>query len=155
MGRRPVIGVMGGHDVPQDVVRMATDLGSAIAKQGWFLLTGGRDEGVMAGATAGARSAGGLTVGLHPGSQDDGDVADADLVIFTGIGFARNMVNVLSSDVVVCLPGSTGTLSEAAYARTYGKPLILYGFDDKGLMGDIPRVADLESCMRAIKEALA
>ncbi len=145
---------MGGHNVPPEVVRQSIDLGAAIAKRGWVLLTGGRSQGIMQGATDGARSAGGLTIGLHPGLHDADDVADADVVIFTGIGYARNMINILTSDVVVCLPGATGTLSEAAYATTYGKPLILFGFDDRGILEDAVRVDTLDACIEAIAEAL-
>ncbi len=152
--RRPVIGVMGGHQASELAASQAEQLGHAIAQAGYVLLTGGRDEGIMAAATKGARDAGGLTIGLHPGASDDGDVADADVIIFTGIGFARNMCNVLSSDVVVCLPGSFGTLSEAAYARTYGKPIIIYGFQDNEVLGNVVRVDSLQECMAAIAEAL-
>ena len=40
---------------------------------------------------------------------------------------SRNHVNVLSSDVVVALPGGQGTASEVALALRYGRPLVLLG----------------------------
>ncbi|GAH62423.1 unnamed protein product, partial [marine sediment metagenome] len=47
----------------------------------------------------------------------------------TGIGLARNYVNVLSSVVVVALPGRTGTISEIALALNIGKKVISLNFD--------------------------
>ena len=47
-------------------------------------------------------------------------------VVFTGMGQARNVINVLSADVgVVCGGGGPGTASEAAHALNGGRPLIL------------------------------
>ncbi len=148
---------MGGHAVTDDVEILAEELGGEIARAGWILLNGGRDEGVMRGSAKGAHDAGGFVVGLHPGMRDDGDVAPGlDLCIFTGIGFARNMSNVLSSDVVVALPGSYGTLNEVAYAKTFGKPVVLFGFLDEDLFGEgVTRVNTIAECMQAIRRLLA
>ncbi len=148
---------MGGHAVSDDTEILAEQLGAAIAKAGWILLNGGRDEGVMRASAKGAHEAGGFVVGLHPGMRDDGDVApDLDLCIFTGIGFGRNMSNVLTSDVIVALPGSYGTLNEVAYAKTFGRPTILFGFLDEGWFGDgVTRVNTVDECMAAIHRLLA
>jgi predicted Rossmann-fold nucleotide-binding protein len=45
------------------------------------------------------------------------------------LGDGRNIINILSSDVVVALPGSTGTLSEIALALKNQKPLYLLGWN--------------------------
>ena len=59
------------------------------------MLTGGRAAGVMEAACRGAQAAGGLTVGVLP-SADGADMSDAvDIPIVTGLGDARNAVNVL------------------------------------------------------------
>jgi len=47
-----------------------------------------------------------------------------DIKIPAGIGYARNMIVVLSSHAVIAVDGSTGTLSEIAYALTFNKPVI-------------------------------
>ena len=147
---------MGGHAVDHQTEKLATQVGAAIAAEGWILLTGGRDQGVMAAATRGARGEGGLTIGVHPGRREDGDQADADVIIFTGIGFARNMVNVLSSDAVIALSGSSGTLSEVAYARTYGVPTVLLGFDDEGWFGDsVYRAEGVEDAIAWVRQHMA
>jgi uncharacterized protein (TIGR00725 family) len=127
MSRRPVIGVMGSGETasPADI-SLAERLGELVASEGWILLTGGRDAGVMAAASRGAkRIAGSLVVGVLP--SESGPVApDLDLAIFTGMGSARNAINVLSSDVVIaCGSGGPGTASEVALALKSGKPVIL------------------------------
>lgn len=127
MARRPVIGVMGAGDGarPQDIA-MARDLGAAVAREGWVLLSGGRDAGIMDAVNQGARAAGGLTIGVLP-TADTSHLSDAvDVAIVTGMGSARNAINVLSSDVVIaCGVGGAGTASEIALALKSKKPVIL------------------------------
>jgi uncharacterized protein (TIGR00725 family) len=48
-----------------------------------------------------------------------------DIAIVTGMGSARNNINVLSSDVVIACGMSTGTASEIALALRAGKKTIL------------------------------
>jgi uncharacterized protein (TIGR00725 family) len=127
---------MGGGNATAGEVKQARELGALIAQQGWVVLTGGRNAGVMHAASAGAKSVlGGLTIGVLPFAEDrdECDVSPAvDIAIFTGFGEARNVVNVLSSDVVVaCGGGGPGTASEAALALKAGKPLILFAPPDE------------------------
>jgi hypothetical protein len=128
--RRPLIGVMGGGEGASAAsIQMAEELGAAIAGRGWALLTGGRPEGVMAAACRGARMVGGhLVVGVLPGDgrgHGRQQTAELDLALFTGMGQARNLINVLSADVVVCGAGGAGTASEAAHAINAERPLVL------------------------------
>lgn len=125
--RKPVIGVMGGGDASEADCAAAWELGRLIAERGWVLLTGGRDAGVMAAASAGAKTVGGLVIGILPGANDAGASPDLDVAIVTGMGDARNVINVLSSDVVIACPGGAGTLSEIALALKNGKRVILLG----------------------------
>lgn len=126
-GRRPVIGVMGAGEPSAGCLAAAHELGKLLAERGWVVLTGGRPEGVMAAASAGAKLvSGSLTVGVLPGTASSGAGPDVDLAIFTGMGEARNAINVLSSDVVVaCGVEGPGTVSEVALALKAGKPVIL------------------------------
>jgi uncharacterized protein (TIGR00725 family) len=103
-------------------------MGRLIAERGWVVLTGGRPLGVMAAACAGAKEVpGSLTLGILPDSTG-GVGADVDLAVFTGMGDARNVINVLTSDVVVaCGVEGPGTASEIALALKAGKPVILVG----------------------------
>ncbi len=131
--RKAIIGVMGGARVTPAVEEQAEQLGCAIAARGWILLNGGRDCGVMAASARGARAEGGTTVGILPGQNASSAAPDVDIAVVTGMGDARNLVNVLSSTVVVAMPGGTGTASEVALALKNGKRVILFGFPDSPL----------------------
>jgi hypothetical protein len=127
---RAVVGVMGaGRPLGEAAYSLAYRLGEAIAERGWVLLTGGSACGVMDAASRGAHDARGLVVGVLKGE----DAAEAseylDLAIKTGMGDARNAINVLSSDVVIALPGGSGTLSEVALGLKSGKTVIVLGWD--------------------------
>jgi uncharacterized protein (TIGR00725 family) len=123
---RIVIGVMGpGATATPSQLEIAYALGYAIASTGWVVLTGGRAAGVMEAACRGAQAAGGLTVGILP-SADGADMSDAvDIPIVTGLGDARNAVNVLSSRVVVACGLGPGTAAEIALALKAQRPVIL------------------------------
>lgn len=127
MARSAVIGVMGAGEGarPQDM-KTAFELGQSIARQGWVLLSGGRNAGVMDAVSKGAKAEGGLTIGIVPEANKK-TLSDAvDVGIVTGMGSARNNINVLSSDVVVaCGFGGSGTTSEIALALKSGKSVIL------------------------------
>src|SRR6185312_1108900 len=125
--RRFVVGVMGAGDNarPQDE-KLAFDLGLAIARENWVLLSGGRNSGIMDAVNKGAKSGSGLTIGIVPGS-DTKQLSDAvDVAVITDMGSARNNINVLSSHVVVaCGIGGAGTASEIALALKGRRPVIL------------------------------
>lgn len=125
---RTIIGVMGGAVIDEPTAENASALGRLIAEQGWVLLTGGRNAGVMAAASRGAHEADGLVVGILPGDSTTGAAAHVDIVIPTGMGDARNAINVLASQVVVALPGGAGTLSEVALALKAGRSVVTLGF---------------------------
>jgi uncharacterized protein (TIGR00725 family) len=117
----------GKSDRPQDTVT-AFELGKAIAENGWILLSGGRKSGVMEAVNEGAKSVAGaaLTIGIVPDS-DKRQLSDyVDVGIVTGMGSARNNINILSSDVVIaCGYGGLGTASEIALALKSRKHVIL------------------------------
>ncbi|MFO7607594.1 MAG: DNA-binding protein [Candidatus Krumholzibacteriia bacterium] len=138
MSRRTIVGVMGGSVCDEPTARLARALGGGIARAGWVLLSGGRPTGVMQASVAGAHEAGGLTVGVLFDDDREGAAAGLDLVIPTGMGAARNIVNVLASDVVVACRGNGGTLSEIAMALRFGRPVVLLDFD--------PGAAFLDAC---------
>jgi len=125
--RRPVIGVMGASEPAPGTLAVARRLGRLVAEAGWVVLTGGRPAGVMEAACAGAKAvAGSLTLGILPSDRAGPVSTYVDLAIFTGIGEARNAVNVLSSDVVVaCGVEGPGTASEVALALRLGRPTVL------------------------------
>lgn len=114
-----------GAKASEAVVSAAYELGALIAREGWALLTGGRGAGVMDAASRGARDAGGLVVGVLPSEDASGASHAADVVIVTGMGQARNNVNVLTSRVVVACGMGAGTAAEVALALKAGRPVVL------------------------------
>ncbi len=124
--RKSVIGVMGpGTSASETDLENAFELGKLIAAENWILLSGGRTEGVMDSVNKGAKSVGGLTVGIIP-SSDNSDTSDeVDIAIITDMGSARNNINVLSSDVVIACGMGAGTASEVALALKAKKDVIL------------------------------
>ncbi|MFH1843776.1 MAG: DNA-binding protein [bacterium] len=127
--RRTVVGVMGGSVADRETEDNAYALGRKIAEHGWVMLNGGRPSGVMAASARGAHDGGGLTVGILYDDDLDGAADGIDIVIPTGMGAARNIVNILASDVVVACRGSGGTLSEISLALRFGRPVVLLDFD--------------------------
>jgi uncharacterized protein (TIGR00725 family) len=123
---RTVIGVMGpGASASEADVSAAYELGRLVAREGWVLLTGGRAAGVMDAASRGARDEGGLVVGVLPTEDEGGATPHADILIATGLGQARNYVNVLSSRVVVACGMGAGTAAEVALAIKAKRPVVL------------------------------
>lgn len=159
---RTMIGVMGSGEMSDPtVIRMARDLGGAIAKEGWVLVNGGRAAGVMDASAEGARAAGGLVVGILPDESTRAASKHLDIAVRTGMGDGRNWVNVLSSDVVVTLQGGAGTLSEIALALKAGRTVIALdfpvgpAFDRFARTGRLRYVESVEEAITAVKQALA
>ena len=119
---------MGGASSDEFALAHAYELGRLIATSGWVLLNGGRDAGVMAASAKGAADAGGLVIGVLPGDDWEGVAAGVAVAVITGMGDARNAINVLSSHVVVALKGGAGTLSEVALALKAGRPVVTLDF---------------------------
>ena len=81
----------------------------------------------MEAACRGARSRGGMTVGLLPGRDRDDANGWVVLALPTGLGEARNALVVRAADAVVAIGGGWGTLSEIALALKAGKPVVGLG----------------------------
>jgi uncharacterized protein (TIGR00725 family) len=120
------IAVIGAGDAPPSVIKLAEEVGAALATRGAVVICGGLG-GVMAAACRGAKSEGGTTVGLLPGQ--DPSVANpwVDVVIPTGLGEARNALVVRAAAAVIALDGEYGTLSEIALALREQIPVIGIG----------------------------
>ena len=118
---------MGAGDPSPATLDAARRFGRLVAEAGWILLTGGRPAGVMDAASAGAKDVpGGLTIGILPDGPGGPVSRHVDVAVFTGMGDARNAINVLSSDVVVaCGVEGPGTASEVALALKAGRPTVL------------------------------
>lgn len=132
MKRKWIIGVMGGGSADQADLADAYRLGALIAQNDWILLNGGRNSGIMEASARGAAAHGGLTIGIIPDDTPARASRFIDIPVITGMGSARNCINVLTSDVVVACPGGAGTLSEIALALKYNKKVILLSYPRDG-----------------------
>jgi uncharacterized protein (TIGR00725 family) len=129
------IAVIGGGDIPPETSQIAEEVGREIARRGAVLVCGGLG-GVMEAACRGAVSEGGLTIGILPGDDRRAANPYVKIPIATGTGYARNAAVVKSSQAVIAVDGSYGTLSEIAFALQSGIPVIGLGtwsisIDDK------------------------
>jgi uncharacterized protein (TIGR00725 family) len=123
MSQRIMIGVIGSSAHSEEEIAIAEEVGALVAERGATLVCGGMG-GVMEAACRGAQSKGGLTVGILPGDDRHTGNDYLDIVIPTGMGYARNVLVVLSSTGVVAIGGAYGTLSEIAYCRVNQVPVI-------------------------------
>lgn len=120
---------MGGGQADDQGIQLAYELGKRIAQNGWVLLNGGRAAGIMAASARGASENGGITIGILPDDHTGHASEYVQIPICTGMGSARNTINVLSSDIVIACPGGAGTISEIALALKHGKRVITLKFD--------------------------
>ena len=141
MARLKIVGVMGSGSTSHK--HLTEGLGKWLATIGVHLLTGG-GEGIMSSVSKAfyeAQNRKGLVIGVLPAGEEEINRPGypnpwVELVIQTHLpsrgvlGLAkesRNHINILSSDIVVILPGGVGTQSELALTLYYGKPAIVYG----------------------------
>jgi uncharacterized protein (TIGR00725 family) len=117
------IGVIGGSDVSPQIAKLAEEVGCEIARQGAALVCGGMG-GVMQAACKGASDEGGITIGILPGENRRDANPYVRIPIMTGIGYARNVTVVKSSQAIIAIDGSYGTLTEIGYALQSGIPVI-------------------------------
>jgi uncharacterized protein (TIGR00725 family) len=120
------IGVIGAGQAGPEEEAWAEGVGRELARREIVLLCGGL-QGVMAAAARGARAEGGLTVGVLPGENRLQANPFIRIGIVTGMGHARNVVLVRSSDGLIAIGGGYGTLSEIAIALKIGKPVVSLG----------------------------
>jgi uncharacterized protein (TIGR00725 family) len=126
VSRRLHIGVVGEQDARPEMRRLAEAVGREVARRGGVLVCGGLG-GVMEAASRGAAEAGGLVVGILPGTRAEDANPYVTVPVVTGLGEARNVIVVRSSDALVAVGGGYGTLSEVAYALKLGVPVVGLG----------------------------
>lgn len=170
------IGVMGSGKEPW--LAFSAPLGEWIAQAGFNLLTGG-GQGVMlavARAFADVPGRAGRSIGILPTQADplagfvplDGYPHPfVDIPILTPLPrrepdadrhtINRNYVNVLSSDLIVALPGGHGTAEEIALAQRWRKPLVCFGPDGafRELAAGAACTSSLDDVIRFVEEAFS
>jgi len=105
---------------------MAEEVGRRLAEAGAVVVCGGHG-GVMEAACRGATAAGGLTVGILPGSDRAAANRFLTFAIPTGMGELRNGLVVRAADALIAVGGAYGTLSEIALGLKIGRPVIGLG----------------------------
>ncbi len=146
ISRKKIIGVMGSHE--ENWEAFAAPAGRLIAERGYHLLTGA-GGGVMTAVSKAfmeVEGRSGVVIGIHPATDYKGEKLSEkefpntyiDVPIITPLSskassdampYSRNLVNVMSSDALVILPGSHGTQNEVSIALLYDKPMVMFGPD--------------------------
>lgn len=145
------IGVIGAGTCSKKIYNLAYEVGKYIAKAGVILVCGGLG-GVMEGAAKGAKENKGVTVGILPGVDKTEANPYIDIPVVTGIGEARNLVVIRSSDAVIALPGQFGTLSELAFCLKMEKPVV--GLTTWEISDKIIKTKDPQEAVKKALEAL-
>jgi len=120
------IAVIGAGRCSPAEAALAEEVGRLIAQAGATLVCGGLG-GVMEAACRGARSAGGLTVGILPGLDRAGANPWVELALPTGLGETRNTLVVRAAQAVIAIGGEYGTLSEIGFALRTRTPVFGLG----------------------------
>jgi uncharacterized protein (TIGR00730 family) len=160
--------------------RAASATGAMLARNGWGLVYGAGDVGLMGLVAKAAQAAGGRTFGVIPMHLVAREIGkrDLDTYVVTETMHERKKVMFMNSDAIVVLPGGAGTLDEFFEVLTWrqlglhAKPILLLdtegywqpltgllghlvaqGFAEPSLQGLATTVADvaaLESALRAV-----
>lgn len=121
--RRKQVTVIGRYDATDEQYELGMAIGQMLAEMDVIAVTGGR-AGLMEAVARGCSEAGGISIGILPSENFEDGNGYNTIVIPTGIGYARNSMNVLAADVVIAVGGAAGTLSEIAFAWSYRRPII-------------------------------
>jgi uncharacterized protein (TIGR00730 family) len=157
----------------------ATATGQMLARNGWRLVYGAGDVGLMGLVARGAQDAGGTTFGVIPTHLLAREVGKRDLttLVITETMHERKKVMFMNADAIVMLPGGAGSLDEVFEALTWrqlglhAKPIILLntqgywdpllalighvinrGFADASLSAFITTVADVVALERVLTD---
>jgi uncharacterized protein (TIGR00725 family) len=150
------VSVIGGSTVTDEQYDLAREVGRVLGERGHEVVCGGL-TGVMEAVCCGASAAGGHTIGILPGDARAAANEYVDTPIATGIGYARNVLVVQNGDAVVAVDGSTGTLSELAFALDLGRPvagLDTHRVDDLAGLEGVEHVDSPEDTVRFVEDSL-
>lgn len=159
----------------------AGQLGKLLADEGWRLVYGAGDVGLMGTVARAAQDAGGETFGVIPVHLMRREVGKTDLTHFviTETMHERKKVMIMNADAVVVLPGGPGSLDELFEALTWrqlglhDKPILVMnvdgywdalrtlldqvidqGFADASLADFVTWVEDADTAMQALRSKL-
>ncbi len=112
-------------------------LGESIAHQGWRLVYGAGDVGLMGTVARAAQEKGGETFGVIPEHLVRREVGKSDLTsyVVTETMHERKKVMFMNADAVVLLPGGAGSLDEMFEVLTWAqlglhsKPIVVLNIE--------------------------
>ena len=155
MAQRLQISVIGASEAEPEVLRDAEAVGRSIAEAGAVLVCGGL-TGVMEAASKGAADAGGVVVAVLPTLSPADANQYVSYAVATGTGHARNLAVVASGQAVVAVGGEWGTLSEIAYARKLGRPVVaIQSWTLRNRSGTDLGIVEAETPEEAVEAALS
>lgn len=161
---------------------VAERLGTAIAAEGWRLVYGAGDIGLMGRVARMAQAGGGETFGVIPQHLFAREVGKRDLTSFivTETMHERKKVMFMNADAIVVLPGGAGSLDEFFEALTWAqlglhsKPILLLdadgywaplnalmqhvvdqGFAEASILDFVQTVPDVRTLVDSLRAALS
>jgi len=157
MARTRQVAVIGKGTPDDELTPLAEEVGRRLAEAGAVVVCGGL-TGVMEGVARGASAAGGTVIGIVPSSSTEQANPYCTHVVATGIGHARNLAVVSSGDAVIAIGGEWGTLSEIAFARELGRPVVAlssWKVSPGGVMEGRPGIEEASDPAAAVDLALS
>lgn len=163
-------------------MQAATDTGQMLAENGWRLVYGAGDVGLMGATARAAQAAGGETFGVIPAHLVEREVGKRDLsqYVVTETMHERKKVMFMNSDAIIVLPGGAGSLDEFFEVLTWrqlglhAKPVFLLntegywsplmdmighviaeGFADESLKSFVQPVDTIQDLRTALRAALS
>jgi uncharacterized protein (TIGR00725 family) len=131
--KKPILTIIGPNkSLCKPTHRKQAEMAGQLAIElGYRVMTGG-EKGVMEAAFIGAKRAAnyqsGDTIAISPKESSEGDECMADIVIYTGLGHARNYI-MAHGQIILAIGGGTGTLSEMALAWSKCRPIMAFAGD--------------------------
>jgi uncharacterized protein (TIGR00725 family) len=148
------VAVVGSSAADPGEMELAWGVGVALADAGAVVLCGGR-RGVMEAVCRGVAEAGGLCIGVLPGSDAREANPWVGVSLPTGLGEARNAVLVTAAEAVIAVGGGWGTLSEIALALKAGRSVTHLGAPPAQGMGLHRSETAADAAAWAVREASA
>ena len=145
---RKYVAVCGASEATPTQLDAAREVGRLLAESGAIVINGGLG-GVSGAASEGAARAGGMVVGLLPGTDRDSANPHLTISLPTGMGQARNVLIVTAAESVIAIGEGWGTLSEIAIARRLGRSVT--GLDSWSVKGLDAAKTPEEAVQRALE----
>jgi len=126
---KPQIAIIGSRNLGKKSLSLIENISKALVDEGFRIVTGGigtLQKAAHKGAKTSDKSGDGDTIAILPGFDPGPAVGHADIIIPTGMDVLRNAI-VANSDVVICIEGGAGTLSEIAFAWQLNRPILSIG----------------------------